>query len=214
MSCMLCSPASTGCSFCIMAGVYRRRRSTGGDPGSPQVAEIYMGQSYVETLADALESAARGPRDLETFYGDFQALFGVSLEVARGEAVAASAPTAPAKSTLLKSIAGLIRATVRRDHLRRRADRRHAERCSAARGIALVPEGRGLFPSLTVEENLRIGGQLGRPGAWTLGRVYELFPALGERPQNCRARRSPAGSSRWPRSGRALMANPQLLLCG
>src|ERR1700720_4596958 len=151
-------------------------------------------------------------RDLETFYGDFQALFGVSLEVARGEAVAVIGANGAGKSTLLKSTAGLIRARSDAITFAGEPVGGMPAYAVAARGIALVPEGRGLFPSLTVEENLRIGGQLGRPGAWTLGRVYELFPALGE------GRRLPStalsgGQQQMAALGRALMANPQLLLC-
>jgi branched-chain amino acid transport system ATP-binding protein len=81
-----------------------------------------------------------------------------------------------------------------------------------ARGIALVPEGRRLFPSLTVEENLVIGGQLRRPGPWTLARVFELFPVLAER----RSLPSPSlsgGQQQMVAIGRALMSNPKLLLC-
>jgi branched-chain amino acid transport system ATP-binding protein len=81
-----------------------------------------------------------------------------------------------------------------------------------ARGIALVPEGRRLFPSLSVEENLLIGGQLGRPGPWNLDRIYGLFPILKER------RHQPApslsgGQQQMVAIGRALMSNPKLLLC-
>jgi len=82
----------------------------------------------------------------------------------------------------------------------------------AARGIALVPEGRALFASLTVEENLRIGGQLGRPGPWNLQQVYELFPVLRER-RNLPSAALSGGQQQMAALGRALMANPQLLLC-
>jgi branched-chain amino acid transport system ATP-binding protein len=80
------------------------------------------------------------------------------------------------------------------------------------RGIALVPEGRRLFPSLTVEENLLIGGQLRRPGPWTLARIYELFPVLAER-RNLPAPALSGGQQQMAAIARALMANPQLLLC-
>src|ERR1700751_1040099 len=120
-------------------------------------------------------------RDLEAFYGDFQALFGVSIEVARGEAVAVIGANGAGKSTLLKSIAGLLRARADAINFAAEPIGGMPAYAVAARGIALMPEGRGLFPSLSVEENLLIGGQLGRPGAWTLRRVYDLFPALGGR---------------------------------
>jgi branched-chain amino acid transport system ATP-binding protein len=151
-------------------------------------------------------------RALDAFYGDFQALFGVTFEIARGEAVAVIGANGAGKSTLLKSIAGLVRA-------RREAIAYSGEPIGglpayaiAARGVALVPEGRGLFPSLTVEENLLIGGQLGRDGHWNLRRVYELFPALAERRYFPSTALS-GGQQQMAALGRALMANPQLLLC-
>src|SRR5512144_3030478 len=120
-------------------------------------------------------------RDIDAFYGDFQALFGVSLRVEAGEIVAVIGANGAGKSTLLKTIAGLI--TVARGDIRfAGTDVASAPAFEmVTRGVALVPEGRRLFPSLTVEENLKIGGQCGRPGPWTLARVYELFPVLAER---------------------------------
>ena len=120
-------------------------------------------------------------RGIDAFYGDFQALFGVSLKVNAGEVVAIIGANGAGKSTLLRSIAGLMPA--RRDAIvfdGAPIGDLPAHRV-VARGIALVPEGRRLFPSLTVEENLLIGGQLRRPGPWSLDRIYALFPALAER---------------------------------
>src|ERR1700730_13143544 len=149
---------------------------------------------------------------LDAFYDDFQALFGVNLRVEAGQAVAIIGANGAGKSTLLKSIAGLMGA--RRDAVRLDGvpigDRPAYD--IAARGIALVPEGRRLFPSLSVEENLLIGGQLGRPGPWSLARIYQLFPVLAER----RAMPSTAlsgGQQQMVAIGRALMSNPRLLLC-
>jgi branched-chain amino acid transport system ATP-binding protein len=149
---------------------------------------------------------------LDAFYGDFQALFRVSLEVAAGEAVAVIGANGAGKSTLLKSIAGLMRSRPGAIVFDGAPIGSLAAHAVAARGIALVPEGRGLFPSLTVEENLLIGGQLKRPGPWSLARIYELFPVLAER------RRLPStslsgGQQQMVAIGRALMANPKLLLC-
>jgi branched-chain amino acid transport system ATP-binding protein len=149
---------------------------------------------------------------LDAFYGDFQALFGVSLSVAPGEVVAVIGANGAGKSTLLKSIAGAIRS--RGDAIRFNGEPigdlpAHAV---VARGIALVPEGRRLFPSLSVEENLLIGGQLGRPGPWTLARIYELFPVLAERRQLPSTSLS-GGQQQMVAIGRALMSNPKLLLC-
>ncbi len=151
-------------------------------------------------------------RAIDAFYGDFQALFGVSLSVNAGEVVAVIGANGAGKSTLLKTIAGMM-APKRGDII---FDGQQIGRAPAfnvlKRGIALVPEGRRLFPSLTVEENLLIGGQSKRPGPWTLDRVYKLFPVLAER------RRLPApalsgGQQQMCAIARALMSNPRLLLC-
>jgi branched-chain amino acid transport system ATP-binding protein len=148
---------------------------------------------------------------LDAHYGDFQALYGLDLTVAPGEVIAIIGANGAGKTTLMRSISGLLRNQAEAiryqgepiGHLR--ADQ------IAARGIALVPEGRQLFPSLSVEENLIIGGQLGRRGPWSLEAIYALFPILEER----RAVPSTAlsgGQQQMVAIGRALMANPDLLL--
>ena len=149
---------------------------------------------------------------LDAHYGDFQALFGVSIEVKRGQAIAVIGANGAGKSTLLKSIAGLMRSrrdTIVFDGAPLGDLPAHAV---ARRGIALVPEGRRLFPSLTVEENLLIGGQGGRPGPWTLARIYELFPVLAER-RHMPSTSLSGGQQQMAAIGRALMSNPTLLLC-
>ena len=151
-------------------------------------------------------------RALDAFYGDFQALFGVSLTVAAGELVAVIGANGAGKSTLLKCIAGAIGSR----HEAIRFDGRPIGDAPAhavvARGIALVPEGRRLFPSLSVEENLLIGGQLGRPGPWSVARIYELFPVLAER-RHMPSTSLSGGQQQMVAIGRALMSNPKLLLC-
>jgi branched-chain amino acid transport system ATP-binding protein len=163
-------------------------------------------------MPDAPKEALLDVRALSAFYGDFQALFGISLAVARGEVVAIIGANGAGKSTLLKSIAGLMPA--RRDAIV--FDGAPIGDLPAhkvvARGIALVPEGRRLFPSLSVEENLLIGGQLRRPGPWTLARIYELFPALAER-RHLSSTALSGGQQQMAAIGRALMSNPKLLLC-
>ena len=151
-------------------------------------------------------------RALDAHYGDFQALFGVSMRVTEGEVVAVIGANGAGKSTLLKCIAGAM--PVRRNAIQYYGvsiggDPAHEV---VSRGIALVPEGRRLFPSLTVEENLLVGGQLGRKGPWNLKRVYELFPVLEER-RDQPAPSLSGGQQQMVAIGRALMSNPTLLLC-
>jgi branched-chain amino acid transport system ATP-binding protein len=151
-------------------------------------------------------------RALDAHYDDFQALFGVSLAVAPGEVVAVIGANGAGKSTLLKCIAGAIKS--RRDAIsfNGRPIGDLPAHGVVARGIALVPEGRRLFPSLSLEENLLIGGQLGRPGPWSLARIYELFPALTEL-RHLPSSALSGGQQQMAAIGRALMSNPSLLLC-
>ena len=151
-------------------------------------------------------------RAIDAFYGDFQALFGISLRVHAGEVVAVIGANGAGKSTLLKSIAGLLRPKAGDIVFDGEPVGAAPAFAGVKRGIALVPEGRRLFPSLTVEENLLIGGQSRRAGPWTLDRVYQLFPVLAER----RHLPSPAlsgGQQQMAAIARALMSNPRLLLC-
>ncbi|MDR3497004.1 MAG: ABC transporter ATP-binding protein [Ancalomicrobiaceae bacterium] len=150
--------------------------------------------------------------DLTAFYGDFQALYGISLAIEAGQIVAIIGANGAGKSTLLNSIAGLI--PNRSDMIVLDGEPVGALRAPqmVMRGVALVPEGRRLFPSLTVKENLLIGGQLRRPGPWSLKRVFELFPMLRERADNPSHSLS-GGQQQMVAIGRALMSNPRLLLC-
>jgi branched-chain amino acid transport system ATP-binding protein len=149
---------------------------------------------------------------LDAFYGDFQALFGVSMRVEAGKVVAVVGANGAGKSTLLRSIAGLMRSP--HGAIRFAGEPIGSLRANAvvARGVALVPEGRCLFPSLSVEENLLIGGQLRRDGPWTLARIYDLFPMLGERREQPSMSLS-GGQQQMVAISRALMSNPKLLLC-
>ncbi|MGH6990570.1 MAG: ABC transporter ATP-binding protein [Stellaceae bacterium] len=150
--------------------------------------------------------------DLTAYYGDFQALFGIDLKIEAGEAVAIIGANGAGKSTLLRTICGLLPSAPDRIRYRGRAIGALAPPDILALGIALVPEGRRLFPSLSVEENLLMGTGSRRRGPWHLDRVYKLFPILRER------RRMPAtalsgGQQQMAAIGRALMTNPELLLC-
>ena len=148
---------------------------------------------------------------IESFYGDFQALFGVDVEVDEGETVAIIGANGAGKSTLLATAAGLLQPRVGAV----RFDGKPLGKMPAYRrlplGIALVPEGRRIFPSLTVEENLRLGARHGRKGPWSLKRVYELFPLL--EPLRDRWGSGLSGGEQQALAiGRALMGNPRLLL--
>lgn len=149
--------------------------------------------------------------EVDARYGEFQALFGVSLTVDEGETVAIIGANGAGKSTLLGAIAGDVAVS-------------SGTICFAGadlvgvpthervgRGIALVPEGRRLFPSLTVEENLLVGAFRRRPGPWAVDRIYQVFPLLGRLASRAAASLS-GGEQQAVAIGRALMANPRLVL--
>ena len=150
---------------------------------------------------------------LDAFYDDFQALFGIDFELREGEAVAVIGANGAGKSTLLKSLAGLVR---NRPDAVRLAGRQIGDSPAASivrLGLALVPEGRQLFPSLTVEENLLIGAFGGeRTSPWDLASVYQMFPMLQERRRSSVTVLS-GGQQQMVAIGRALMSNPSVLLC-
>ncbi|MCF6125338.1 ABC transporter ATP-binding protein [Mesorhizobium sp. M7A.F.Ca.CA.001.07.2.1] len=152
-------------------------------------------------------------RGLTANYGQFRALFGVDISVAAGECVAIIGANGAGKSTLMRSITGVIGNEPGMVLHRGESIGALSSAEIMKRGIAMVPEGRRLFPSLTVEENLLVGGQARKvPGPWNLDAVYDLFPILRER------RKSPGtalsgGQQQMVAIGRALMSNPELLLC-
>ncbi|TMK09670.1 MAG: ABC transporter ATP-binding protein [Alphaproteobacteria bacterium] len=150
---------------------------------------------------------------LDAFYGDFQALFGIDFELQQGEAVAVIGANGAGKSTLLKSLAGLVR---NRPDAIRFAGRDIGDSPAAnivRFGLALVPEGRQLFLSLTVEENLLIGAYGGeRTSPWDLQAVYRMFPVLQERRRSAVTVLS-GGQQQMVAIGRGLMSNPSVLLC-
>jgi branched-chain amino acid transport system ATP-binding protein len=148
---------------------------------------------------------------LDQFYGDFQALFEVSLHVEPGEILAIIGANGAGKSTLLRTIAGLQ--TSPADSLRFDGepigDRPAFRRVRA--GISLVPEGRRIFPGLSVRENLQVGAWSRRDGSWTLDRVLGIFPLLARIASRPAAVLS-GGEQQALAIGRGLMANPRLLL--
>ena len=152
-------------------------------------------------------------RDIDTFYGDSQGLFGMSLAVGRGEMVSLLGRNGMGKTTTVRSILGLTparRGVIRFDG----ADIRTLPPFRIARqGIGLVPEGRQIFPRLTVRENLIATANLKRNGRppWTLSDIFDLFPILGDR-RNHLGNQLSGGEQQMLAIGRALMIHPRLLI--
>jgi branched-chain amino acid transport system ATP-binding protein len=169
----------------------------------------------VSTSGDGVRSQDAVPllevRDLVVHHGQLRALSGISLRVYPGEVYAIIGANGAGKSTLLRTIAGLHQPTEGsivydgRDVTGMRPEKR------ATAGITMVPEGRRLFPSLTLEENLKVGATYARKGPWTIERVYELFSWMKERRGQQTAQLS-GGEQSSAAIGRALVANPRMLL--
>jgi branched-chain amino acid transport system ATP-binding protein len=150
-------------------------------------------------------------RDLTVHHGQLKALDNVTFNVEAGEVYAIIGANGAGKSTLLRTISGLHRPTSGtisydgKDVTRLRPERR------AIGGLVMVPEGRRLFPSLTLEENLQIGATYAGKGEWTIERVYEVFPWMRERRYQ-RTEQMSGGEQQSVAIGRALVANPRVLL--
>ncbi len=147
--------------------------------------------------------------DLDCRYGLLQAVRGVSFQIAQGETVALIGANGAGKSTLLRAIAGAHKPNGGRVVFDDADVTSRAAHNRVALGITLVPEGRRLFPSLTVEENLRVGAA--RQGRWNVESVLEIFPLLQPRRQTAAANLS-GGEQQAVAIGRALVSNPRLLL--
>jgi branched-chain amino acid transport system ATP-binding protein len=149
--------------------------------------------------------------NLQSFYGDFRALHGVSLKLKKGQVLSLIGSNGAGKSTLLKSICGLVSKKIGSITWKGENITSFTASEIVKRGIALVPEGRRLFPSLSVEENLILGGHVARPGPWSLAAVYDLFPILREK-RVVPSTSLSGGQQQMVAIGRALMSNPELIL--
>ncbi len=193
-----------------------RRRLESGPEASERQSTSDEGRQGLEGGPEASEAsrvseALLEVRDLTVHHGQLRALDRISLRVFPGEVYAIIGANGAGKSTLLRTIAGLHHPTegsIRydgQDVTKVRPERR------ATRGIVMVPEGRRLFGSLTVEENLQVGATYARRGPWTIERVYELFGWMKDRRTQRTAQLS-GGEQQSVAIGRALVANPRVLL--
>jgi branched-chain amino acid transport system ATP-binding protein len=148
---------------------------------------------------------------IETCYGQSQVLFGISLSIAPGEMVTLMGRNGMGKTTTVRSIMGLTPARAGRVRFLGEEIRGLPSYRVAQLGIGLVPEGRQIFPNLTVRENLVATAVRRDGGAWSLQRVYELFPRLAER-ENSMGNQLSGGEQQMLAVGRALMTNPRLLI--
>jgi branched-chain amino acid transport system ATP-binding protein len=158
-------------------------------------------------------SALLSAEKLQAFYGASQVLRGIDLSVGHGETVALMGRNGMGKTTLLRSLIGLVADRRGRILLHAKEVTKAAPETVARAGVAFVPEGRGVFGSLSVVENLMMASRPGRDGRrrWTLERIFELFPRLAERRRNGGHQLS-GGEQQMLTLGRALMTNPELIL--
>ena len=148
---------------------------------------------------------------ISRFFGEKKALDDVAFDVAPGEVVGVLGPNGAGKSTLLRSIAGGHKAC-HGDVRLNEAPLSGLHAYQRVRlGLALVPEGRRLFPQMTIQENLALGTQVGRKGSWSPDRIFEMFPNLAARRHN-RAQNLSGGEQQATAIGRALVTNPDVLL--
>lgn len=152
-------------------------------------------------------------RALTAHYGDFQALFGVDVQLQASETIAIIGANGAGKTTLMRSIAGVLRNAPDMVMFEGGAIGAKPADEILGLGVAMVPEGRKLFPSLSVEENLLIGAHSRKvEGHWTLETIYGLFPILREK-RNVPGTSLSGGQQQMVAIGRALMSNPRVLLC-
>ncbi|MDR7149755.1 branched-chain amino acid transport system ATP-binding protein [Hydrogenophaga palleronii] len=151
-------------------------------------------------------------QQVDVFYGDFRAIAGVSLSLQAGEVLALIGANGAGKTTLLRTVTGLLKPRSGRICFEGADVTALPAEELARRGVAMVPEGRMLFPSLTVEENLQMGTLTRRKGAWTLDTVYDIFPVLKDLRQR-NAMQLSGGQQQMVAIGRALLSNPRLLIC-
>jgi len=150
---------------------------------------------------------------LQTAYGQSQVLFGIEMEIRTGEVVALLGRNGMGKTTTVRSIMGLTRASGGAIELRGKRIERASPDAIARSGVALVPEGRQIFPNLTVRENLEAfaGNRNGTSAPWTVEKVFRLFPRLAERASNMGNQLS-GGEQQMLAIGRALVTNPHLMI--
>jgi len=151
-------------------------------------------------------------RDLDTYYGQSHILRGISIAIRPGEAIGLMGRNGMGKTTLIRTLLGLVRARHGTVAIDGQDVTRVPTFAIAQRGIAYVPEGRGIFASLSVAENLAIAERGGAAQAdWTTPRIFELFPRLAERREN-RGDQLSGGEQQMLAIGRALLTNPRLLI--
>jgi branched-chain amino acid transport system ATP-binding protein len=156
-----------------------------------------------------MSGPALAAEGLQTYYGKSHILHGVGLAVNEGEIVTLLGRNGAGKTTTLRSLVGLTRAREGAVRIFGQATTDWPPYRIAGLGVGYVPEGRRIFPNLTVEENLKVPVE--RPGEWTLARVYDLFPSLAQRRSN-KGRQLSGGEQEMLAIARALLLNPRLLI--